>query len=590
MAYGKLEVYWPDGPIESHWLEKDTVGVGRSTGNDIVLDTTSVSRYHITLTNPGGGQPVILQDLDSANGTFVDGQRIKPNDTLPLNGGEEIMLGDMRLIFIPTVDASTRPMERLITTTIRIDTIQVPFQIELEPPPRPVTPGAHMSAQLTVSNVGAEIDRYYVEVEGVPIEWVRVERVEVELAPGTQVPISVTFKPLRRPESRPGDYNVIIRVRAKSQPDQPIQAPMVLRVLAYNGFGMALTTPDVSRTTPFNLYLHNQGSGPLPMLVSGNAPDHGLLFTLPQPSVVLGPGETRPIQGYVQPKRSRLIGPVREQRFDLVAHSQDAAGFVAAVQGTYLDKPLLPSWVVPVAGVVGLLLIAGCIAAVAFFLRPRSAEIATFSVTPVPILRNVSQQINVAWRVNFARQVRLQADRLQLSSAIPDDLQAMTSLSLLVIAFDEGALTLTALGDDGEPISLRRVVQTVPADCAVQQDAPTFAGPGTQYPLAASVTTGSRLTVDRRDASGAWVRLESSRTWLPAGLLQCIGFAVPDIALISSEEIPATPTPTATPLPTFTPTPTATPTLTPTPSLAPTSTPLPSPTPTLTPTPTTPTS
>src|SRR5260221_13468626 len=86
MAYGRIDVYWPDGPIESYQLEKSTVAIGRSTGNDIVLDTTAVSRYHVSLTRRD--QQVALEDLESVNGTYVDGERIKPQETILLPGGE----------------------------------------------------------------------------------------------------------------------------------------------------------------------------------------------------------------------------------------------------------------------------------------------------------------------------------------------------------------------------------------------------------------------------------------------------------------------------------------------------------------------
>ncbi|MBX3065043.1 MAG: FHA domain-containing protein, partial [Anaerolineae bacterium] len=101
MVYGKLEVYWPgrDGLVESYRLEKAVVAIGRSSGNDVVLDTTSVSRYHISLNHQN--DQVFLQDLDSANGTYVDGERATPNEPILLHGGEEILIGDLRLIYNP---------------------------------------------------------------------------------------------------------------------------------------------------------------------------------------------------------------------------------------------------------------------------------------------------------------------------------------------------------------------------------------------------------------------------------------------------------------------------------------------------------
>ena len=62
-----------------------TIRIGRAIDNDIVIEHPSVSRHHLELFYDGEGN-VFLTDLNSANGTFVNGQRIKgsvqlkPND------------------------------------------------------------------------------------------------------------------------------------------------------------------------------------------------------------------------------------------------------------------------------------------------------------------------------------------------------------------------------------------------------------------------------------------------------------------------------------------------------------------------------
>lgn len=580
MAYGKLEVYWPDGPIESHWLDKPTVGIGRSSGNDIVLDTNSVSRYHIVLTINGNKQPIQLQDLASVNGTYVDGKRIKPNETVNLQGGEEIMIGDLRLIYIPTVE-DTQPQNRPETHTIRIATVQAPFNIELEPPPNPVRPGAHMSAQLTISNTSQEVERFFVEVEGVPQEWVRVERAELELDPGMQVPLTMTFKPLRRSDSRPGDYNVLVRVRAKSKPDQALQAMMVLHVLPYSGFGIVMGTPRVTKDAPFNFRIHNQGSAPLPLMLSGTSSNQSLAISFPYPSLSLAPGEDRLVQGFARPKRDRWVGPPRDIRFDVIAHSQDAAGFVAAVQGTFVERAVLPTWILPIVGVVGFVVVAACLAGLLFLVRPRTAKIDSFTVEPTTILRNVTQQITLRWRVQNAQRLSVQTEPVTLNTTnINVDLNQVTSLPLTIIVADVGSITLIATGEDGQPITQTRSLQTTSPQCSLLIQTDAYTGPGQNYPVRTTFKLNEVVAVDRRDASGNWIRVEGQNTWLPVNTLQCAAFTPNNLVLISSEQIPATPTPTITPSPTFTPT------ATPTPSMTPSVTPTPSPIPSATPDPT----
>ena len=98
-VYGRLDIYWPDGPIQSYQLDKQTVAIGRSSGNDIMLDTSAISRYHISIGYKD--DQVVLEDLDTVNGTYVDGMRLPAHEQRVLRGGEEVQIGDVRLIYHP---------------------------------------------------------------------------------------------------------------------------------------------------------------------------------------------------------------------------------------------------------------------------------------------------------------------------------------------------------------------------------------------------------------------------------------------------------------------------------------------------------
>ncbi|HWP84319.1 MAG TPA: FHA domain-containing protein [Terriglobia bacterium] len=84
-----------DGPMKgkSIPLEKPQVLIGRNQG-DIPLDDAKVSRKHCVL--EVHGQTALLVDLDSANGTFVDGKRIASCQLSHLSefrvGGTTLML------------------------------------------------------------------------------------------------------------------------------------------------------------------------------------------------------------------------------------------------------------------------------------------------------------------------------------------------------------------------------------------------------------------------------------------------------------------------------------------------------------------
>ena len=75
--------------IPSNSPMDQNLSIGRSRTCDIVLDDPLVSRQHATLST---GAAPYLRDLDSFNGTFVNGRRLSGGT--PLNPGDEVIFGN----------------------------------------------------------------------------------------------------------------------------------------------------------------------------------------------------------------------------------------------------------------------------------------------------------------------------------------------------------------------------------------------------------------------------------------------------------------------------------------------------------------
>ena len=108
-------------------VKTPVVNIGRADYNDVVLPDESVSTTHAKLQRREGVW--ILVDLDSTNGTFVDGDQIKGEAALA--PGATLRFGDVTLVFEPTDDGAevargggTRVMEQMV----------------MSPPPRPAPP------------------------------------------------------------------------------------------------------------------------------------------------------------------------------------------------------------------------------------------------------------------------------------------------------------------------------------------------------------------------------------------------------------------------------------------------------------------
>ena len=82
-------------------VKTPVANIGRADYNDLVIPDPSVSTSHAKLQRREGVW--VLVDLESTNGSFVDGERVKGD--APLAPGAMVRLGDVQLVFEPTDDA-----------------------------------------------------------------------------------------------------------------------------------------------------------------------------------------------------------------------------------------------------------------------------------------------------------------------------------------------------------------------------------------------------------------------------------------------------------------------------------------------------
>jgi Protein of unknown function (DUF3662)/FHA domain len=73
----------------------EVVRLGRAIDNDVVVDSQRVSRYHTQLRWVDAGW--LVYDLDSTNGTWLDGERISTSRPGLLEAGSRLRLGDVDL-------------------------------------------------------------------------------------------------------------------------------------------------------------------------------------------------------------------------------------------------------------------------------------------------------------------------------------------------------------------------------------------------------------------------------------------------------------------------------------------------------------
>ena len=88
--------------IKEVQITKEKTSLGRRPYNDIVIDNLAVSGEHAVILM--SGSEVVLEDLNSTNGTYVNGKAIKKQ---ALQNGDSIDVGKYKIKFIGDVSSTS---------------------------------------------------------------------------------------------------------------------------------------------------------------------------------------------------------------------------------------------------------------------------------------------------------------------------------------------------------------------------------------------------------------------------------------------------------------------------------------------------
>lgn len=102
----ELHLFLGEKPQGTFSMGKGELTIGRNPGNDILIENVGVSRRHAVI--KWTGDHAVVEDLGSANGTFVNGQKITSR---PLQDGDEILVLKHRLVYRIPKEAAAPKIE-----------------------------------------------------------------------------------------------------------------------------------------------------------------------------------------------------------------------------------------------------------------------------------------------------------------------------------------------------------------------------------------------------------------------------------------------------------------------------------------------
>jgi len=576
MAFGKLIIRTESGDYHEVELTNPTTSVGRQPGNDIVLNTSAVSRYHAQFEVAEGR--VYLVDLGTVNGTFVNDKQIDPNSRVPLSEGDSIVMGDVMLRFFPP---EARPLKNieLTPTAVPVEAEGLPFRLVLDAPNQPVAPSARLQLALVIENTGNTTDTYTIELGGMESDWAKPNRREIMLDPGESSEVMIAVRPPRTTQTLPGLYALTVRVALKNDPNQSLEAVREIEVVGYAALAMAVQ--EGKQNNLYHLAAQNQGSTPLDLQLGGYQRENLLRYHFEPPRLHLDPGQTKQVTLSVRPKKSNLFGSSQTVDFAIVARSMDAAGYQAPIQAHHTLKPswtgwlarvglplLLGGFLLLVVVVGGFLLLSGAPLPFLPGSAPETVEVLTpegmtadaeiaaepsgptpsviptpvaaiveFSASPTEITYRTDGNVTLSWRVQNPVSVSVRDENDALLPLSAADLSTgRYEIPAASLDWGEHTYQLTIVGDDNIRRSESVTITVNSFRCTVDPaDAEVFTRPNLLSAAAPDFESLEMVILGRtEDADWLWVGYNNlsapewdTEGWIQAEFVQCPTGSVP---------------------------------------------------------------
>ncbi len=224
-----------------------------------------------------------------------------------------------------------------------------------------VDPGATTTAKMLVRNTGQVVDQFTIDVVGNCAEWTKVEPRVVNLLPGVDVEVTITFAPAKSPEVAAGVVPFGIRVVSREDPPGSAVAEGTVDVAPFSDVQIELV-PRQSRGRrkgKHQVAIDNNSNQPTTVQVNAQDEEEALDFNLDHSVASIEPGAAAFIRLKARPEKRFFKGADRQHPFVVTVVPTNADPI--ATRGTMTQRQLLPAWLLPALAIVAVLAIAAIV-------------------------------------------------------------------------------------------------------------------------------------------------------------------------------------------------------------------------------------
>jgi hypothetical protein len=226
-----------------------------------------------------------------------------------------------------------------------------------------VDPGATTTATMLVRNTGQVVDQFTIDVVGNSAEWTKVEPKVVNLLPGADVEVTITFAPARSPQVGAGVVPFGLRVLAREDPAGSTVAEGTVEVAPFSDVQVELVPRQSKgrRRAKHQVAVDNNGNLPTTVQATAIDEEEALDFRFDHSAATIEPGAAAFLRLTARPEKRFLKGADRQHPFVVTVVPSNAEP--VATRGTMTQRQLMPAWLLPAIAILAV----GVIAAIVLY-------------------------------------------------------------------------------------------------------------------------------------------------------------------------------------------------------------------------------
>ena len=346
-------------------FNQPVINIGSHPENDIRITGEGVSPFHaIVIVQEDGQQLVSLTPeaeirldgilLDASSTNLASNQLLGIGDhTLRIDGngypsGVHVSVSSSRLgeSHLPTRFRMEAGEEAILVNTISAET--------------DVSVDQNAIFELEVVNAGPIVASFFVTLEGIPSDWVKIWGDAFNLNEGARSTVTIQVTPPREPTSTAGIHDIIIRVSSPNYPEHDFIAPFELNIQPYYEFILGNISPKHQRirwrkrSGTANLPIKNRSNNTTDFIVSALDDENGCSFDFQvsenlqlsrQATVAIPAGEDLTLPFDITPLKQALFA-LRGKRYHFTTSVQVAqqASSPQAISASATSLPLFGWW------------------------------------------------------------------------------------------------------------------------------------------------------------------------------------------------------------------------------------------------------